>query len=228
MRYVISDIHGEYDLFFRLLRKIGFSPRDTLYVCGDIIEKGDCSVKLAKLISRMPNVRCIAGNHEHMFLKYYWGIMQSSPRDYGEVLRRLRAYFPNDGDLLDWELVDWFEALPFFIEEDKFVCVHAGLPLGAEGLLPPESATPEQLVYDRNFKDPQLRAQYKKCVFFGHTPTNCFPGCAGKILTYLREGRTGRDISDYYKIHLDLGTPMTGVLGCFCIETCECIYVERD
>ena len=32
MRYAISDIHGEYDLFMRLMDKIKFSAGDTLYV----------------------------------------------------------------------------------------------------------------------------------------------------------------------------------------------------
>ena len=41
MRYVISDIHGEYSLFVELMQKIGFSKNDELYICGDIIEKGD-------------------------------------------------------------------------------------------------------------------------------------------------------------------------------------------
>ena len=57
MRYVTSDIHGEYDLFVRHLDEIKFSDEDVLYVCGDIIEKGDNSIKLAKPISSMPNVQ---------------------------------------------------------------------------------------------------------------------------------------------------------------------------
>ena len=71
MRYVISDIHGEYDLFVKLLDRIGFSSRDELYVCGDIIEKGRDSIKLARLIFSMPNAYVIMGNHEHAFIQYY-------------------------------------------------------------------------------------------------------------------------------------------------------------
>ena len=39
MRYVVSDIHGNYDLFVKLLRKINFSKSDTMFVCGDVIDK---------------------------------------------------------------------------------------------------------------------------------------------------------------------------------------------
>ena len=31
MRYVISDIHGEYSLFIELMKKIGFSENDELF-----------------------------------------------------------------------------------------------------------------------------------------------------------------------------------------------------
>ena len=59
MRYCVSDIHGEYDLFIRLLERIGFSDDDEMYVCVDVIDKGEDSVRLAKLISSLENVRCI-------------------------------------------------------------------------------------------------------------------------------------------------------------------------
>ncbi len=227
MTYIISDIHGEYDLFLKLLDKIKFSASDKLYICGDIVEKGSHSIKLAKLISRLPNAKCIAGNHEYAFLKYYWGLMQSSPSDFDEILRKLQAYFPDDGYLLDWELVDWFEALPYYIEEREFICVHAGVSLDRERfILPLEKATPEQLVYDRTFKEAAVLPKDGKCVFFGHTPTINM-GWESKIKPYLREGARGDKVSDYYKIHLDLGTWISGVLGCFLIETCQSFYVQK-
>ena len=40
MIYIMSDLHGEYDLFVALMRKIGFTNKDSLYICGDVIEKG--------------------------------------------------------------------------------------------------------------------------------------------------------------------------------------------
>lgn len=228
MRYIISDIHGEYELFLELLDKIKFSTQDTLFVCGDIIEKGKNSIKLASFISHMPNAKCIAGNHEYAFLKYYWGLMQSSPSDFNGALKKLQEYFPDDGNLLNWELVDWFESLPFYIEEEDSICVHAGVPLDRNRrMLPLGKAIPEQLVYDRTFKDPSVEVQGGKCVFFGHTPTNYLTNGDIKILAYLRTDGRGDKVSDYYKVHLDLGTCMSGVLGCFCIESCECFYVKK-
>ena len=106
MTYCISDIHGEYDLFMRLLTKIGYSDSDRLIVCGDIIDKGNSSVRLTKTIFSLPNSYCIKGNHEHIFFNYYCSQMEHCGGNYDIVLRRLRDFFPDDGDLLDWDTVD--------------------------------------------------------------------------------------------------------------------------
>ena len=64
MLYFASDIHGQYRLFLQLLEKIKFSNADEMYICGDIIEKGPESLRLAKYIFQTPNIHCICGNHE--------------------------------------------------------------------------------------------------------------------------------------------------------------------
>lgn len=46
MIYIASDIHGEYDLFMRLLERIRFTEQDEMIVCGDAIDKGTGSVRL--------------------------------------------------------------------------------------------------------------------------------------------------------------------------------------
>ena len=86
MRYVVSELHGEYDLYLQLLDKIKFTSGDTMYACGDIIEKGKQSIRLAKYLSKMPGARCILGNHEYDFLKRYWALMQNSPSDFDGLL----------------------------------------------------------------------------------------------------------------------------------------------
>lgn len=229
MIYCVSDIHGEYALFLKLLDKIKFSDGDKLIVCGDIIDKGKDSVRLAKYIFGMPNAQCIAGNHEYTFLKYYWALMKESPDDFDALLKKLQGYFKYDGNLLDWETVDAFENLPFYIEEDGFICVHAGLPLDRDSrILPVERATREQLVYDRTFKNESVLPQGGKCVLFGHTPTSYICG-ESRVLAYRRQTMLygGAKISDYCKVHLDTGTWLNGVLGCFRIDDCRDFYVKK-
>ena len=226
MDYCISDIHGHYDLFCRLLDKIRFSGGDKLYVLGDIIDKGPDSIRLAKLLFSMPNVYCIAGNHEYDFLKFYRALMQQT-ENYDWVLEKLRTYF-SDGTLLDWETVDRFDLLPFYVEADKFIGVHAGLPFRDGLFLPPEDARPEQLVYDRFFKEPNVLPRGEKCILYGHTPVRYLTG-QDEILLYPRDGavKDSRNIADYCKIHLDTGVALSGVLGCFAVNTCQSFYVKN-
>ena len=231
MTYFTSDIHGEYDLFCKLLKAISFSEHDEMYICGDIIDKGKQSIRLAKLIFSMPNVHVIRGNHEHYFLMYYDSLMKKATDDFDEVLKHLQDYFPNeDDDLLDWDTVDKLESLPSYIEKEQFICVHAGVPINQDGtLVPLESAFIGALLNDRRFKDKDCFHISPKCVFFGHTTTDCVCGEA-KVLAYPRKSFNGREIhiSDFYKIHLDTGTNANGVLGCFCLETCKVIYAKKQ
>ena len=227
MEYCLSDIHGHYSLFCLLLDKIKFGGGDKIYVLGDIIDKGPESVRLAKLLFSMPDAVCIAGNHEYDFLKYYRALLGQTS-DYDEVLRTLQNYF-TDGDLLDWDTVDRLDALPFYVERKKWIGVHAGIPVLPDGsLLPFERATPEQLVYDRKFKEPDVLPR-GKCVLFGHTPVRYLTG-KDEILFYPRTGslRGSGNVADYCKIHLDMMTYQSGVLGCVALDTCQCFYVGED
>lgn len=66
MRYVISDIHGRYDQYLQLLKKINFSLEDDLYILGDVVDRGPEPIKVLQDIMQRPNVIFILGNHELM------------------------------------------------------------------------------------------------------------------------------------------------------------------
>ena len=201
MDYCISDIHGYYGLFCRLLEKIKFGGGDRLYVLGDIVDKGPDSVRLAKLLFSMPNAHCVAGNHEYDFLKYYHALMKQT-EDYDFVLEKLRNYF-TDGNLLDWETVDRFDGLPFYVETENFIGVHAGVPVEDGKLLP--------------------------LVLYGHTPVRYLTN-RDEILLYPRNAalQGSSNIADYCKIHLDTGVDLSGVLGCFAVNDCRSFYVSAQ
>ena len=73
MHYVCSDIHGQYDLFRDLLRRIDLQDSDTLYILGDVIDRGPDSTGLLLDIMERPNIELFLGNHELMMLDYYAG-----------------------------------------------------------------------------------------------------------------------------------------------------------
>lgn len=145
--------------------------------------------------------------------------------DYDRVLEELRAYF-SDGTLFDWETVDRFDLLPFYIETDRFIGVHAGIPFRNGELLPLEEARPEQLVYDRVFKEPNILPRGERCILYGIR--RAVPDRQGRILLYPRYGaRRSRNIADYCKVHLDTGVALSGVLGCIAVNICQCFYVNE-
>lgn len=228
MIYCISDIHGEYDLFMRMLEKIKYGKCDRLIVCGDFIDKGKDSVRLAKTIFSLPGACAIMGNHEDMFYKFYRARMHSAVMDFDAILWHLQQYF-TDGHLLDWETVDKLESLPYYIEEDNFICAHAGVPMDEKGrLVHTDNVTPEEFMYDRRFKEPDVLPVDSKCVLFGHTPTT-YINYKPEILKYPRDKKyaDSKKISNYCKIHLDTGASKSGVLGCFRIDDCREFYVSK-
>ena len=231
MEYIISDIHGEYDLFIKLLKKIGFDSNDKMIICGDIFDKGPQSIKLLKYIRKQNNMIFIIGNHEYDFLKYYNGIMRKLKDGFNkeEVLKKINSYFPKEDCELDWDDLNWLEDSPFYYETNDYICVHAGISINSNNeVINPLDNDINVLVYDRRFKDPELIINNSKCVFYGHTPTSYYTN-EYKIITYKRkESINVNSIKDLYKVHLDWGTYLGGVLGCFCIDNCESYYVKKD
>ena len=67
--YVISDIHGQYNMFIELLDKINLKDTDTLYILGDVLDRGPHPIKTIRKLMEMPNAICLVGNHEFMAMK---------------------------------------------------------------------------------------------------------------------------------------------------------------
>lgn len=71
MIYVCSDIHGQYDRFSKLLDEIKFSDEDTLYILGDVIDRGVDGIEILKYIMKhKTNIHLFMGNHEAFMLDY--------------------------------------------------------------------------------------------------------------------------------------------------------------
>ncbi len=66
--YVVSDLHGLYDIFINGLLKIKFTESDFLYVIGDAIDRGPDGIKILEYIKDHENMDLIIGNHEFMML----------------------------------------------------------------------------------------------------------------------------------------------------------------
>ena len=227
MRYVVADIHGNYDLLVKLLRKIKFSKDDTLFVLGDVIDKGkDVDKILNLLLVKMENNAIVlAGNHEYDFVKLMTNLIVKDASD-EELINSAKNYLGVSN--ISIEQIDMIMNMPFYHEEDDFILVHAGVPFDIKGkMIPLEQATIEDLVYDRRFKNENFLPPSTKCVIFGHTPTFYVSGQKGKILKYQKENTVGNNPKDYYKVHIDTGNYLTGILGCVRLDDMKEVYVSE-
>ena len=71
--YLCSDVHGQYDLYIKMLDDIRFSQNDHLYILGDLIDRGPQSIELLQDVMNRNNVTCLIGNHEMMMLDHLNG-----------------------------------------------------------------------------------------------------------------------------------------------------------
>ena len=62
--YVMSDIHGDYEGYLKILDKIKFSDSDVLYINGDVIDRGMGGIKILQHMMMHSNIYPILGNHE--------------------------------------------------------------------------------------------------------------------------------------------------------------------
>ena len=71
--YVISDVHGNYEGYMKILEMINFSEEDTLYVNGDVIDRGNGGIKILQHMMMQPNIYPILGNRR-IYLQYIYQI----------------------------------------------------------------------------------------------------------------------------------------------------------
>ncbi len=122
--WAIGDVQGCYDELSRLLEKIKYdSVRDTLWFCGDLVNRGGQSLAVLRLVRALPTRTVVVlGNHD-------LSLLAIAERDEGEqrkVNEELReVLFASDRK----ELLDWLRTRPLVHTDRKldFLLVHAGL-----------------------------------------------------------------------------------------------------
>lgn len=69
--YVMSDIHGLKQRLDKVLEKIALRPEDTLYILGDVIDRGKEGIAILQMTMEKDNIHLLMGNHEYMMLEYF-------------------------------------------------------------------------------------------------------------------------------------------------------------
>ncbi len=122
--WAIGDIQGCHDELTRLIDKLRFDPgTDTLWFCGDLVNRGGQSLAVLRLIKSFgPRAVVALGNHDLSLL----AIAERKREDQARVNPELREvlFAPDRDELLDWlrqgKLLHIDRALGFLL-------VHAGL-----------------------------------------------------------------------------------------------------
>jgi bis(5'-nucleosyl)-tetraphosphatase (symmetrical) len=122
--YAIGDVQGCYDELSRLLEKIRFdSARDTLWFCGDLVNRGGQSLAVLRLVQSFgKSALVVLGNHDLSLL----AVAEREEADQAKTNAELReVLFASDRNTL----LDWLRTRPL-LHVDRalgFVLVHAGL-----------------------------------------------------------------------------------------------------
>jgi serine/threonine protein phosphatase 1 len=230
--YVISDIHGEYDKFVELLKKIKFKDADTLYVLGDVVDRGPHPIKTLLMLMNMPNVICLVGNHELMALECLeFLIKEITDKSINEMDENmvnnlltwqyngsdttLEEFYKLDADLKH-DVIDFIKDFSIYEEltvtGQKYLLVHAGL-----GNYSPEKDIEDYSLNDLVWERPDYDTQYFEDTYVvtGHTPTQTIEGNPKPGYIYKKNNH----------IAIDCGAPFpSGRLAAICLDTGEEFY----
>ena len=230
--YVISDIHGQYDMFMELLDKIKLKKTDTLYVLGDVLDRGPHPIKTLRKLMEMPNAICMVGNHELMALECLEFLMKeitdmSIEELDEEMLDNLVTWqyngsksTINEFSQLDSEtkqdVIDFIKEFLIYeevsINDKDYLLVHAGL-----GNYSPEKDIEDyslhELIWVR--ADYDVRYFEDTYVITGHTPTQTIEDNPHPGYIYQRNNHIAIDCGAHYP---------GGRLAALCLDTGEEYY----
>lgn len=233
MIYAMADIHGCYDKYISMLEKIRFGSGDSLFVLGDVIDRGPEPIKVVRDMMDRVNVFPIMGNHECAGFVVLRRLMAEITEENVDtqldaaLMGGLAEWIANGGDVTLRQfqklsaderalVLDYIGGFPLYdcVETDAgiFVLVHAGLGDFREGKKLSQY-TVEQLAFVRPDFERRYYADESVHIVTGHTPTELIWGRA-----------------EIYKSHgnvcIDCGAVFpNGRLGCLCLDTMEEFYV---
>lgn len=175
-KYVMSDVHGDYDRFIAMIKKIGLKEEDELYIIGDVIDRGDNPYKVIDYIVCNKNIHLLKGNHEKLFEDYYetgdaslW-YYNGGRKTHDDFLKR--GYYVYDS------LYKYIKKLPYIKVVDNFILTHGGLnfeknykDMDLDEFI--KAQKEDYCIWDRKF----IKSDYKFKDFIvvcGHTPVQNF------------------------------------------------------
>ena len=184
--FVVSDLHGHYDLLHEALKDAGFySKTDLLFVIGDWTDRGPDSKYILDYVNE-PWVHSVQGNHEKMYIEGFESHWHPNNRSVLTLKAHGGDWIWNSGltDLDKILIHEAFSAMPLAIElllpnSIKVGLIHAEVPYNDWNQW--LNISQAELEWDGTATAQWARrwyqAQYNGCVknidlvMVGHTPT---------------------------------------------------------
>ena len=220
----------------KLLDKIKLKDTDTLYILGDVLDRGSHPIKTLRKLMEMPNAICLVGNHELMALECL-GFLMKEITDMSieeldeEMLDNLVTWQYNGSSTtiaefkelnsnLQQDVIDFIRDFLVYeeitVNEKDYLLVHAGL-----GNYSPTKDIEDYSLHDLIW----LRADYDIRYFDDtfvvtvHTPTQTIEDNPNPGYIYRRNNH----------IAIDCGTTYPGGrLAAICLDTGEEYYSEPN
>lgn len=201
---VVGDIHGCYDELQELLEKADFSDEDQVVCVGDLVTKGPKNKEVLELFMSDPRFRTVIGNHDLALRRKWLGEdieLKPAQKDAHKELKGEKDAY-----------VAFLSTLPFIIDLDTHLVVHAGIRPGVElhSQTTGDLTLIRTLGADRESDEgtPWYHTYYgEKTILFGHWPAP--------------EPRRGKSA-----IGLDTGCVYGYELTAYIIETDEFVSVK--
>lgn len=218
---VISDIHGELEMFEQLLEKVNYhSETDQLILLGDYVDRGPDSRGVLNKVMELKEKGAIVlrGNHDEMMVEAYDNKEKAWERWIRNgYLPTFQSYdsntagkqFPDTEEMK--KHIAFIKSLDYYHITDKYIFVHAGVDPDT----PIEETDPQILVWIRD----KFHDGYKgdKTVIFGHTVTANLRKERGNFNIYYGKNNI---------IGIDGGAVYGGRLNCLDLTNNDVFYIE--
>ncbi len=226
MTYVMSNLHGKYSAFCRMLSEISFKKDDVMFILGDIVDYGDESMELVCDLSVRENIWVISGEHDARaaeLLGSFSRMLKNGTSPDPEYIKKMTAWVADGGQQtldsflkLDEDMKEG--AVEFLSELEPYDTVEVG---GEEYLLVHSGVC--------GYKKGRALEDYEPEAFWGDEPERSIEGVTvicGHVPTTEAFGRDGAIYRGEGYIAIDCGAARGGKLGCLCLETGKMTYTE--
>lgn len=134
--FVISDIHGNNELFRKTLKEIRLKKSDKLILLGDLIDRGPDSKGVLDTIFLLNDagfsVQCLIGNHEKMLLDARCNLNQLNQWLINGGDKTLASFLTSSIEKIPTKYFDLIETFNYYLEVPGFIFVHAALNMKIE------------------------------------------------------------------------------------------------